>query len=515
MKFNQVRKLLILIFLAKVSFSQNVTITPDGITPDSRYPELSYNQIKAISSPLPGNLAYDTTFNCLRVYNGTKWLCSWQNPNALEVSSKPFAVSNGDSFQVGRAITTDLLGNVYVTGYFGGTADFDGNIVSSNGFMDIFLAKYNSTGDLQWIQKAGGFSANQPSEIEVDTEGNVYITGYISEWADFDGVIKTGDSDVSNFFIAKYNTEGEIQWVKSGVSQKNSSGYKLLIDSSNNIYISGMFSGTIIFDSFSLSTEESKGVFLMKLDKDGDLLWVHQFDGDFTQSYISFDTDSEGILYVSGSFKNSIKFDGIAGEIMISTSENSSLFYGKFDPMTSKWLWVKSLVGDVLEVSGIVVDSEKNIYLTGYFAGTVDFNGVNKLSNGLSDIFLVKYDSSGNLVWSITAGQEYNDYGRGITIDENDNVYITGFFNDVINFKEVTKFSSGNNDIFIAKFSKYGSLRWLNTAGGNTNNVGWGIAIDINGNVYSTGYFTSTANFGGIFKTTIEMSMFIMQVDNP
>jgi hypothetical protein len=157
------KKLSLLLFFwgaVMLSFAQNVTITPGGITPamTGSYPRISYDAILALPNPAKGDMAFDMTFNCLRVYTGSKWICTYQSPSDPTPNIAALASAGGTSSDVGFGIAVDGSGSVYVTGYYQGTATFGTTSKTSAGFSDIFVAKYNSSGALQWVQSAGGTS---------------------------------------------------------------------------------------------------------------------------------------------------------------------------------------------------------------------------------------------------------------------------------------------------------------------------------------------------------------------
>jgi hypothetical protein len=151
------RVLFLLLLSVSIVDAQNVTISPGGITPalTGTYPRISYDAILALPSPTIGDMAYDITFLCLRVYNGNRWVCTYQLPGE-PVNGAFIAAAGGTSDDNASSAAVDALGNVYVAGGYSGTATFGNTSKTSKGDSDIFVAKYNANGVLQWVQSAGG-----------------------------------------------------------------------------------------------------------------------------------------------------------------------------------------------------------------------------------------------------------------------------------------------------------------------------------------------------------------------
>jgi len=145
---------------------------------------------------------------------------------------------------------------------------------------------------------------------------------------------------------------------------------------------------------------------------------------------------------------------------------------------------------------GIAVDSSGNSYITGYFQGTIDFGGGDVTSAGSNDIFVLKLNSSGTFQWVSTFGGTSSDGGEDITVDSSGNSYITGYFQATVDFGAGNVTSAGSNDIFVLKLNSSGTFQWVNTYGGASSDIGYGITIDSSGNSYITGYFKATVDFG-------------------
>src|SRR5262249_19336570 len=142
------------------------------------------------------------------------------------------------------------------------------------------------------------------------------------------------------------------------------------------------------------------------------------------------------------------------------------------------------------------LDSNGNVFLTGYFTGTNSFGPTNLISSGLDDIFVVKYDAAGNFLLARRAGGNSYDRGLCIAADASGNVFVTGLFQGTASFGPTNLTRSGQSDIFIAKYNPAGNLIWARKAGGNDFDEAHAIAVDSQGNAYITGYFDATATFG-------------------
>ena len=145
----------------------------------------------------------------------------------------------------------------------------------------------------------------------------------------------------------------------------------------------------------------------------------------------------------------------------------------------------------------IAVDSSGNIYITGYFYETVDFGGGNVTSAGSADIFVLKLNSSGTFQWVNTYGGTSFDFGRGIAVDSSGNIYITGYFYETVDFGAGNVTSAGGSDIFVLKLNSSATFQWVSTFGSTSIDVGEDITVDSSGNSYITGYFEGTVDFGG------------------
>ena len=499
--------------------AQNVTITPSGITPAlaGTYPRLSYNAILALPSPVIGDQAYDTTFKCMRVYTGTQWICTYQNPADPTPNITVFAQAGGPIADFGQGIAVDGAGNVYIVGSFRFTATFGGTTINANGGVDIYVAKYNSNGALQWVQSAGGsLGAERGNGIAVDGSGNVYITGFYQGDGIFGSTTKTslGNEDV---FVAKYNSNGVIQWVQSAGGTGSDIGNGIALDASGNVYVTGGYVGTATFGvgaAFSKTAVGNTDIFVAKYNTNGVIQWVRSAGGIGTVGLFGAIANggnaiavnaNTGNVYVTGFYSGTAVF-GVG--FTKTAAGKSDIFLASYDT-NGTIQWVDSYGGVTDDAgTGIALDGSGYLSITGFFAGTVNFSNIFLGNTSVSsasvssDVFVAKYDVSGSFQWVRSGGGLDFDQARGIAVDGQGNVYITGIFIGTASFsgKSVTATFSNTpttfTDIFTAKYDKDGANQWVKSNGGIDNDSGQGLAINGASGLYMVGQFGLTATFG-------------------
>ncbi len=436
-----------------------------------------------------------------------------------------FAAGIGGTFgDSGSAIATDGLGNVYTTGSFEGTVDFDPGAATFNltsaGGADIFVSKLDSAGNFVWAKALGGNDFDGGSGISLDGLGNVYTTGYFPGTADFDpgaGTFNLTSAGGTDIFVSKLDSSGNFVWAKALGGTGFDRGRGISLDGLGNVYTTGYFPGTADFDpgagTFNLTSAGSTDIFVSKLDSSGNFVWAMALGGTGQDLGNGIAIDGLGNVYTTGFFNGTADFDPGAGTFNLTSFGDSDIFVSKLDS-AGNFVWAKALGGTGQDFgNGIAIDGLGNVYTTGFFNGTVDFDPgagtFNLTSAGGADIFVSKLDSSGNFVWVKALGGTGQNYGNGIAIDGLGNVYTTGYFTGTADFDPgagtFNLTSAGNYDDFVSRLDSAGSFVWAKALGGTGSDIGSGIAIDGLGNVYTTGFFSGTADFdpgAGTFNLT-------------
>jgi hypothetical protein len=320
--------------------------------------------------------------------------------------------------------------------------------------------------EFSWATRAGSWAYDYGYGVTSDASGNVYVGGKYEENAEFGSTTVTcqGNHDV---FVAKYSPTGAFQWVRTGGGTLGDYAHAIASDAAGNVYAAGEIEGTSIFQTGSGSgtvtvngNPGTDDAFVAKYDASGNLLWVKNYGG--------YDRD---------------------------------------------------------DARGVAVDALGNIYVIGVFRGTATFGTttLNAAGGNIDDVFVMKLDANGNVLWAKQIGSSGDDTGRGIAADASGNVYVTGGFIGTATFGPgVTLQPTGPNptqfrDSYLAKFDTNGNLQWVKQGGDQWDDVSWAVAVDPAGsNVYITGEFNGNANFNGQTVSTISSTgadVFVVKYD--
>jgi hypothetical protein len=391
------------------------------------------------------------------------------------------------------------------------------------------LIQFANAQIFEWAKSMGGADLQEGHAIAVDDDKNVYTAGYFRGTTDFDpgaGIFNLTSAGNNDVFISKLDASGNFVWAKQLGGTGFDECYSIQIDPNGNIYTIGRFEGTADFDPgvgvFNLTSAGSFDVFISKLDASGNFVWAKQFAGSSAAEGFRISIDAIGSVYATGRFQGTVDFDPGPGVTNLSSAGVFDAFITKLDSF-GDFIWAKRLGGvNSEEGYSIALDNSGNIFTTGVFEGTVDFDPgaavFNLSSVGSSDIFILKLDSFGDFVWAKTMGGSGTDIARSIAIDNNGNVLTTGSFTNTADFDPgpgVSNLSSsGSFDVFISKLDAFGNFVWANKIGGTAAVQGFSIAADPSGNVYTTGDFSGSVVGGSFGYSSIGMSdIFISRLD--
>ncbi|MFL5754101.1 MAG: SBBP repeat-containing protein, partial [Bacteroidia bacterium] len=454
----------------------------------------------------------------------------------IQAQSCPWAKkASGTNEDFGVALATDASGNVYYLGnFYSQSVAFGATVLQNQPYQafnygtEMFLVKYDSCGTLKWAKRAGGNSDVFGRGIACDASGNIYVTGTFKATTATFGTLTLNNSANYDVFLTKYDPNGTALWTTGGFGNQQDKAYAITVDGAGDVYISGHFSSTTLtFGTNSVNNGTDDGytfdAFIAKFDNAGTNLWVrantsHSSSSDHVYSY-GVSSDAAGNVYACGSFGSDyIRFGN--DSIAVSNPSDRDIYLVKYDA-TGNVQWLRTGGGSSTDAAyAIATDASGNSYITGYIGGqaTADFSPLALVNNSANRaIFLTKYDMNGTPQWANTAqGDFYSDnVSNCVTLDANGDPYIIGAYSsDSLNVGPVTLFNaslmngSGGGDyfydVFVAKYKSNGSLSWARTAGGDSTDLGNGIACGPNGALYITGeYFSPTLDFHGIPLTGV------------
>lgn len=373
--------------------------------------------------------------------------------------------STGDEYILATSIQTDQNGNLYSTGRFNNAVDFDpgpGIFIlntSAASQPNVFISKLNDAGALLWVKKLDIREIEDPA-LALDRHGNVYITGKLKVLTDMDpgpGIHTIAPIGSSDAFILKLDPQGNFLWVKQfGGTAEVPVGLSITIDAYGDIIFGGHFNRTIDLDPgpqvYNLDAVTTE-TFIAKLTSNGDFIWAKQV--------------------------------------------------GKF-----------TVPGGNVSLRKVVCDPMGNIFLTGIFHGTADFDPGSPAfivtSTGSVITYILKLSITGDFIWVKTIDDmEFTGgiYPNGIDIDFNNNVYVTGFYHTqhtnydfdpgpaVFTLPELNE----SQHMFLLKLDQHGNFVWAKNWGANgpflPHVMGIDVAVDAADDVYVMAKFYGSGDY--------------------
>ena len=399
-------------------------------------------------------------------------------------------------------------GNIYTLGDFGSTtANFDGIVVPNGGWgTEVFLALYNANGICQWAQSiavSGG--PDDAQSMQVDANGDAWITGKVRDPLSTFGTLTLQNEGA---FLARYNEAGTAE-----LATQVTTGYlNVALGMDNDIYLSGVTStngaivnlngGSIVGPALGFGGRDG---FLVHYDQNLDYDWLRQvgahrsaYDGG--QGIVR---DAGGNVYTTGYFNGSAIFcndtlhEFLAGSCMFLSKRDAAgnclwtRHVGTRDSLQDGLLFATSNTG-----YAIALDALGNVLVAGAFSDTAMFGTTQLVSAGGTDLFLAKYDANGNCLWAQRGGGAGNDVARSVGVDTNGIATITGSYRGSVGIGSASFTSQGLDDGFLARFDAAGNFLWARSMGGTGLDIGVDVAVDVTGNSYVIGQFTTSATIG-------------------
>ncbi len=383
----------------------------------------------------------------------------------------------------------------------------------SAGALDAYITKVDAGGNLVWARRVGGPNDDYSLDMFVDDGGNVYATGAFSGTADFDpgpGTFNLSSAGlfIDDIFVLKLDTDGNLAWARKIGGADFDFGRSITVSSAGNVFITGNFRGTVDFDpgpGTSVLTSVSGGndIFVSKLDASGNFVWARRMGGSSSDIGYAVTVDAAENVFTTGSFSTTADFDPGSSVFNLTEVNNGDIFISKLDA-AGNFVWAKGMGGTSSDIGyGVQVDNAGNVYTTGYFESISDFDPgpgtASLVSAGFNDAFICKLDVNGNYLWAKGMGGTSDEESSGLSLDEYGNVYATGGFESTVDFDpgpgtfNLTPVGSG--DGFVVKLNGSGDFVWVQAFGGLGRPTPEGIDVGSDGSIYTTGYFSGTVDF--------------------
>lgn len=407
------------------------------------------------------------------------------------------AQAGGSNYAVSYSIANDNEGNSFVAGYFQNSISFGSYNLTGTGMASAYVAKMDNAGNWLWARVADGSGMDTGVCVVADNNGNCYVIGNFQGTANFGEISLT--CNVWDTYVAKLDSNGNWLWAVKAGGSAMALGTGIAIDESANCYITGNFTGTASFgDNPITATGGGTNIYVAKIDSNGSWLWAKQAGGTYPSGGTAIAIDGNGNCLVTGSYYLDVNIGGTA----MTGEGDEDVFVAKLDA-SGNWLWASHAGGTGKDVGlSISSDSTGNCYLAGKFAETATFGTNNYTSNGNSDAFVSKLDSTGNWIWTRTFGAINADEAKGIKTYGNGSSLVTGLYRNAVNVGSHSISSVGSSDIYVAKIDSFGNWTWVKSAGGPGEDCSFAINLDSNGLCNITGYIQGTAQFGSLSITS-------------
>jgi hypothetical protein len=378
----------------------------------------------------------------------------------------------GSAPERGYGVRFDNLGNIVTCGSFFITTTWEGGgnpdiTISAVGNLDGFIAKYDSSGKLLWVKPQASVAQVVTYKIAIDKSNNIVSCGYYGsgtvDTCRFDTItVKSNGS--RDAFIAKYDQDGHVIWAKTAGGPTTSSfdqATDVIVDSAGNVYVCGACVGDANFSGITLNCDTidsgnnglTQDAFVAKYSPSGDIIWAKNFGGHNADNAYELSLDGMGHLYVTGNFDSAAVF-GSLGVINSNGTKGPDAFLAKLDT-AGNVIWVRTGGGPGTVSSGneygysVVIDKSSNSWMAGSFQGTANFGGSQIISKGAEDLFIAKYNPSGDLLLLKRAGGTGLDRTFSACVATNATILVTGRYQAAADFGTFNIGPAYGDDIFL------------------------------------------------------------------
>jgi hypothetical protein len=298
--------------------------------------------------------------------------------------------ATGWGYESAYDISLSANGNLLVTGYYENNLDFGPFSLTANNLRDIFIMAIDQQGNPLWLETLSGPGVEYGRSIATDTSNNIYLAGVFRDFLYPNGGTLSGFGSY-DAFLAKYNSIGQLLWIKAMGGPSADEGYYVNVDNNQDVVLVGWYDRSMQIDTLILNGSKEEDGFAAKFAPNGDLIWGIPLAGAFDERVYAVDFDANDDIYLLGTIDSLLVIDG--------------------DSLTNRHL------------------------------------------NRPTDIFVIKLDSDANYKWGQTLGHYYNDFCYDLVVQDPTTLYVVGSFQDTSIFVNDTLISQVGYDIFIGKFN--------------------------------------------------------------
>jgi len=396
-----------------------------------------------------------------------------------------------------------------------------------------FILTVNSgySQSFEWAKNVASSRSSGARAIDKDVSGKTYLFGNFDGSITFGSTTLTGTNDI---YIANYDQSGIFQWAVKAGGSNFEIAYDIACDNSGNSYITGVYNGTATFGTTTLTSLGNYEIFIAKYNSSGVFQWAKSAGSSDYEWGINIAVDNSGNCFVTGEFFSTISF----GSATVTTNGDRDVFLAKYSS-EGDFQWAVSGGSGYYDLcGGVTSDASGNVYLSGMISGPANFSGHIITTIGYQNIFYIKYDPNGDLIWGYNDANGFRSWGIGVD-SHNDsyvlndyylskhlsdgsfswqrswsssefifansfktdilgNNYVCGTYSGTAYFPPYSVVSAGQNDIFVVKYNADGDVEWVTSGGGTGNERSIGISADISGSAFITGEFFESAHFGSI-----------------
>ncbi|OFX88219.1 MAG: hypothetical protein A2W99_10215 [Bacteroidetes bacterium GWF2_33_16] len=387
-----------------------------------------------------------------------------------------------------NGIQTDSIGNIYVGGAISGDLTLNSKEYTSKGKHDMFVAKYNQHGKLQWIWSEGGKQSDKLTALHVTKGGEVLISGIVN------GEAKIGKQAIEGngrkLILAKISGKGQLIWLQKFEVENNASFVFISELENKEIIATGSFKKDLTLGELEIKSKGKEDIFIAHFTANGTIKQLKSFGSKGRDKITAFDSQN-GILYLSGTFEDEFS---IGNEKIEKQSKNGvgcfvAALNQEIDP-----LWVKSYANEqYFEISSLAPASNNELFIAGNFTHKAVFGNREISSKGSTDMYLAKLDKNGDEIWVNTYGSPHSDYANNIVLNPAGGIMLSGSCNDTLMLDTlIIANTAGKTTAFVSQINSNGEVFWVGSIGGNTDIASQHTTLDANGNIYLAGSFTNT-----------------------